>query len=136
MTTTRTTKLPRGAIRIPVPNTYQQTDYTCGPAALRAVCEYFGVGPDTEHEFRADMGTPPTGADPGHLMQAMVKYGLEFRPFYPMALNQLKQSVRQGRPVILMLQAWGQGPDHKWRRSYRRIWRDGHWVVAIGYDAA
>jgi ABC-type bacteriocin/lantibiotic exporters, contain an N-terminal double-glycine peptidase domain len=130
-----TAATPSGAERIPVPNTYQQTDYTCGPASLRAICEYFGVGPDTEHQIKADMGMPRTGADPGHLMQALVKYGLEFKPFYPMSVAQLKRSVDSKRPVILMLQAWGQTTDGEWRPSYERIWRDGHWVVAIGYDA-
>jgi len=130
-----TTVIPRGAIRIPVPNTFQQTDYTCGPASLRAVCEYFGVGPRTEREIKADMGTPPTGADPGHIMQALVKYGLEFKPFYPMSIRQLKASVDRRRPVILMLQAWGETTQGQWRPTYKWIWRDGHWVVAIGYDA-
>jgi predicted double-glycine peptidase len=118
-----------------VPNTFQQTDYTCGPASLLAVCEYFGVGPRTEREIKADMGTPPTGADPGHIMQALVKYGLEFKPFYPMSIRQLKASVDRRRPVILMLQAWGETTQGKWRPTYQWIWRDGHWVVAIGYDA-
>jgi predicted double-glycine peptidase len=131
-----TSAVPRGVIRIPVPNTFQQTDYTCGPASLRAVCEYFGVGPRTEREIKADMGMPRTGADPGHLMQALVKYGLEFQPYYPMSIRQLKRSVDRRRPVILMLQAWGETTDYEWRPSYKYIWRDGHWVVAIGYDTS
>jgi predicted double-glycine peptidase len=122
-------------VRIPLPNTYQQTGYTCGPASMRAVCEYFGVGPDTEREFKEDMGVTPDGADPGHLMQALVKYGLAFEPFYPMSLAQLRRQIGRGRPVLLMLQAWGETTGHEWRPSYKRIWRDGHWVVAIGHDA-
>jgi hypothetical protein len=52
-----------------------------------------------------------------------------------MTIGQLKTSVRRLRPVLIMLQAWGTiGDTEEPRKSCKRIWRDGHWVVAIGYD--
>jgi predicted double-glycine peptidase len=42
--------IPRGAIRIPVPDTTQQTDYSCGASSLQAICKYYGVGYDDEWE--------------------------------------------------------------------------------------
>jgi predicted double-glycine peptidase len=131
--TTRTVAIPKGAIRIPVPDTRQQTDYTCGAASLRAVCEYFGVGPRTEREFVADMGMPVTGADPQHFIRALKRYGLRFRPFHRMSVGQLKGSIDSGRPVIMMLQAWAT-PKRGRIPPYERDWLDGHWVVAIGHD--
>lgn len=128
-----TMAIPSGAVRIPVPDTRQQTGYTCGAAALRAVCEYFGVGPRTEREFAADMKMSSAGADPEHLIRALKKYGLNYKPFHRMSLRGLKSSVDRGRPVIMMLQAWGATKKNPWP-SYRRDWGDGHWVVAIGYD--
>ena len=43
--------IPKGAIRVPVPDTSQQTDSTCGASSLQAVCKYFGVGPDDEWQL-------------------------------------------------------------------------------------
>jgi len=126
--------ISRNAIRIPVPDTTQQTDYTCGAASLEAVSKYFGVGPDWEPEFKDDMRMPRSGADPEHIIRAAKKYGLRFKEFYPMSLGQLRSCVDRRRPVILMLQAWGQTQEGKARRGYKRMWDDGHWVVAIGYD--
>lgn len=130
-----TLAIPRSVIRIPVPDTLQQTDYTCGAASVRAICGYFGCGARTERQYTEDMGIPSTGADPEHLMWGLVRYGLEFMAYCPMTVEQLKASVRRGRPVLLMLQAWGKDKrTGKYRTSYASIWQDGHWVVAIGYD--
>jgi predicted double-glycine peptidase len=130
-----TAPIPGGAVRIPLPDTFQQTDWTCGAAAVRAICGYFGCGPATERQYKREMSIPHEGADPEHLMWGFVRYGLEFRAYHPMTLAQLKASVRRRRPVVLMLQAWGTiGKTEEPRKSYKRIWRDGHWVVAIGYD--
>jgi uncharacterized protein len=128
-----TMPIPRGAILIPVPDTRQQTGYTCGAAALRAVCEYFGVGPRTEGEFAEDMKMTSAGADPEHLIRALDKYGLRHKAFHRMSMRGLKGSVDRGRPVIMMLQAWGGTKKNPWP-NYRNDWSDGHWVVAIGYN--
>jgi len=116
-----------GAIKVPVPDTTQETDYTCGASALQAVCKFYGVGPVTEPEFVEHMRMPETGSDPEHLIRGVRRYGLEHREFNPMTITQLTRCLDRGRPVLIMLQAWGG------RRSYRRVYKDGHWVVAIGY---
>jgi predicted double-glycine peptidase len=126
--------IPKNAIHIPVPDTTQQTDYTCGASSLEAVCKYFGVGPDWEFEFKNDMRMPRSGADPEHIITALKKYGLEFEEFYPMSLSQLKDCLDRQRPVIVMLQAWGETEGGNARRGYKQWYDDGHWVVAIGYD--
>jgi predicted double-glycine peptidase len=130
-----TVPIPTGAVRIPVPDTLQQTDWTCGAASVRAICGYFGCGASTERQYRLDMGIPRAGADPEHLMWGLVRYGLDFRAYCPMSVEQLQASVRRGRPVLLMLQAWGVDKrTNQYRKSYQGIWQDGHWVVAIGSD--
>jgi hypothetical protein len=57
-------KVPKKAIKIDLPNATQITDYTCGAAALQSICAYYGVGPEDEWDFEAQMGMPTTGADP------------------------------------------------------------------------
>ena len=46
-----------------------------------------------------------------------------------MSQAELVQCLDEGKPVILMLQAWA---DRK--QSYAKQWNEGHYVVAIGYD--
>ena len=129
-----TRPIPAGAVRIPLPDTRQQTGYTCGAASLRAVCEYFGVGPRTEQGYVADMRMPRAGADPEHFTRALAHYGLEFKTFHRMGLRQLKRAIDRKRPVIMMLQAWPTPGKIRRATDYRADWDDGHWVVAIGYD--
>jgi predicted double-glycine peptidase len=128
----RLRRIGRDAIKIDLPNVMQLEDYTCGVAALLSVCAYFGVGPDAEWELEARMGIDAEGTDPAHIVRAARGLGLAVREYRPMSNEQLLACVAARRPVLVMLQAWREPRP----RSYRRIWDDGHWVVAIGYDGA
>lgn len=46
-----THSIPPGAIRVPVPDVTQQTDYSCGPSCLEAICKYYGVGKSEEWQY-------------------------------------------------------------------------------------
>jgi len=129
MTNAAVRRIPRGAVRAPVPCLVQGTDHTCGAAAVLAVGRYFGVGPAAEAAIVRDMGFGPRGSDPAHLVRALRRYRLRFAERRGMTDHELRAALELGRPVIVMLQAWGD------RARYREHWRDGHWVVAIGYDA-
>jgi predicted double-glycine peptidase len=114
--------IPAGAIKVDLPNVSQVTGYTCGPSALMAVCAYFGVVDDAlewEADFARAMGVGRAGADPHQLtVPARGRFGLEVQEFQPMADSELRWCLDRRRPVLMMLQAWG----------------EGHWVAAIGYD--
>lgn len=122
--------IPKGAIKIPIPDTRQIEDYTCGASALQAVCGYYGVGPEEEYEYVKDMKMGQDGSDPEHICRAAKKYGLHFNEIQPMSINQLKKYLMEKKPVIIMIQAWKENPKTK----YKNDWEDGHWVVAIGFD--
>jgi predicted double-glycine peptidase len=122
--------IPPGAIKIELPNTVQLTPYTCGPAALLAIFAYYGVGPEDEAELVAELGIDEAGSDPAHLVAAARRHGLHYEEFRPMTVAQLTACLDEGRPVLLMLQAWADPVPP----SYAG-WTDGHWVVAIGHDA-
>ena len=107
-----------GAVKVDVPHVVQREDHTCGAAALLAVCRHFGVGPDDEPAIVRDMELPLDGADPVHLLRAIRTYGLSYEETRGMTEAALRASLDAGHPVLLTLQAWG----------------EGHWVVAIGYD--
>ena len=121
-------KIPRGAIRIDLPNVAQTYGYTCGPSALLAICAYYGVGPDEEDQVSADMRCMKDGADPYQIVDAAQLYGFRVKEFRYMSNKQLRRCLDKRRPVLLMLQAWGEKP------SYEAEWGDGHWLAAIGYD--
>jgi predicted double-glycine peptidase len=46
-----------------------------------------------------------------------------------MRLDDLRDFIDKGEPVIVLIQAWAESPV-----DYSRDWEDGHYVVAIGYD--
>ena len=128
MTIAEVRRIPRGAVRAPLPCVVQRTDHTCGAAAVLAVSRYFGVGPATEAAVVRDMGFGLLGSDPAHLVRALRRYRLRFAEHRGMTDAALRAALDRGFPVIVMLQAWGD------RARYRDHWRDGHWVVVIGYD--
>jgi predicted double-glycine peptidase len=132
VTARRGRAIPDGAITVPVPDVRQRTGYTCGPAALLAVCAHYGVGPGDEARIAADMRIRRAGSDPAHLVAAARRYGLSTREHRGMTDAGLRRCLRRRRPVIVMLQAWAEPPP----RRYRDHWRSGHWVVAIGFDDA
>jgi len=70
------------------------------------------------------------GSDPEHIIRAAKKYRLKIQEFRPMNIDQLKQFVSEGKPVMIMIQAWRDYASIK----YKNDWCDGHWIVAIGYD--
>lgn len=122
--------LQRSAIRISVPLVRQPDGYTCGVAALQSVLHYYGV------IVRYDALAAALGADPeqGTNYQKMVAYartcGLNVTYFTEMTLRQLYTEIDGGAPVIVALQAWGNGLAD----AYIDAWDDGHYAVAVGYD--
>jgi predicted double-glycine peptidase len=122
-------RIRAGTVRIELPEVVQRTDYTCGAAVVLAVARYCGVGPDDEAQVARDMKMTPAGSDPWQLRRALRRYGLAHGEHRGMSDAALRAELDARRPVIVMLQAWGG------RRAYRGWWADGHWVVAIGYDA-
>jgi len=128
-------EIPERAIRIQVPDVRQRTDWSCGASALQAVAGYFGVGPAEEAEFARDIGIDPRiGAHPDSIEQAARGYGLQVLQQAEMSYEALRSLLDQGRPVLLMIQAWGNPQIYTDDEQYVGVWKEGHWVVAIGYD--
>jgi predicted double-glycine peptidase len=124
--------IPTAAIKVDLPKAVQAKGYTCGAAALLAICRHYGVGPRSERRIVKDMRFGKRGSDPKHVLRAVAKYGLAHQELRGMAIEQLRACLDLARPVMVMLQAWADPPP----TTYRDHWDDGHWVVAIGYDDA
>lgn len=114
---------------IPVPLIYQSYDYTCGVAALQSVLYYYGK------EFRHDELVKALAPDPikGTNYKRMVEFarslGFRVEVLSPMSLEELKKSIDDRKPVIVLIQAWPDSPV-KWQET----WSEGHYAVAVGYD--
>jgi predicted double-glycine peptidase len=104
-----------------LPDVRQQKDWSCGAACLRACALYFGVGPKSEAEFRALLGTDSDGTQPEDLERAAVGLGLEVAAG-EMSLDDLRRYTDQGWPVICPVQQKGHGAGDS----------QGHYVCVVG----
>lgn len=129
-------EIAEGALRIPVPDVRQRTDWSCGAAALQAVAAYFGVGPQEEADFARDMQIDHRiGAHPHQIAAAAKRYGLNVAEQHEMTDGELRKLIDAHKPVLLMIQAWGDPKTYPSDDDYQGVWKEGHWVVTIGYDA-
>jgi predicted double-glycine peptidase len=122
-------RIPAGAIKVPVPNIVQETNYSCGPSSLRAICNYYGFGPYSEKDFIKAMNFDHrVGANPDQVVRAARRFGLDDDIVRPMLFVHLISRLKQRHPVMCMIQAYGR------RDKSPNDYVDGHWVVGIGYD--
>jgi len=118
-------------IRINLPNVSQQYDWSCGAAVVLSLLLYYGKGPLNEEIVGKKLKMDETGTDPYQIKRVLKNYGLKFIEYRGMTIEQLRQNVDKGRPVLIMLQAWGK--PEKYSRCKNGC-KDGHWLIAIGYD--
>lgn len=116
-------------IKVHLPKVKQTKNYTCGAAALRAICKLYNVGPKSEKQFIKDCKTKERGTKPDDIIRAARSYGLSVKAKSNMSLNELKKYLDLGRPVICCIQAYGGKEEYNERER-------GHYVVACGYDPA
>ena len=122
-------RIADAAIKVWVPEVIQHTTYSCGAAALHSVCCYWGVG------LRCDLDYIPylecndkAGTTPENIIYFARSLGLRAKEMHGMSIEDLKQLLDAGRPVICPIQAWGN------KRTYRDKNHSGHYVIVIGYD--
>lgn len=113
-----------------VPLFTQETDYTCGPASLRAVLKHYGIRKTERVLAREMLATHEHGTTPLDIVRVARMYGLKPRAYENMGVFRLKKYLDQGWPVIIAIQAWAERP----RPNYKNTDDNGHYVVAIGYD--
>lgn len=111
------------------PTTRQKTEYTCGPASLKAVFHYFGIE-TTEEVLAASLKTTPAE---GTAWSDMVRVSQEngFRIIHDgkLTIAKMKKFLDKKLPVIVGFQAC-MGRNH----DYSNEWDAGHYAVVIGYN--
>ena len=121
---------------VAVPTVKQQTDFSCGAAAVLSLLRfwrwptYAGVG---EAQLYAALSTTQArGTEPEPMVEHL-RSAAGLDAVYrngDVTLAQLEAAVDAREPPILDLQAW-----RDFDRPWRETWDAGHYVVLVGYDA-
>ena len=110
------------------PTARQTYNYDCGAKAMHAVLTYYGIDTNENKILQIAKTTPKRGTPVHGMIRVAQHFKLKAR-IEELSIPKLKKYIDREIPVILLLQAWGgQVADLK------RDWKDGHYVVAIGYD--
>jgi len=121
-------KILDNAIKVPVPDVRQRTNFSCGAACVQAICAYWGTGPDNEWDYIKHLKSDDRGGTlPKYIIQYLKKKKIQVEAKENMTLDDLKANMDKGRPVICAIQAWGNS------KVYNKN-SNGHYVVVIGYD--
>jgi predicted double-glycine peptidase len=113
-----------------LPLVRQATDYTCGAACLMSVLAYFGKL-TREDSLAQELGScEESGTDYRMIIEYARREGLTAEALEGMTLETLERYIDEGKPVQCVIQAWSDSPEH-----YAADVDDGHWVIAVGYDA-
>ena len=110
-----------------MPRLRQTFNYDCGAITIQSVLAYYGI------EIREDSimkmaRTKKSGTKIKNIIEVAEKHGLKCIS-KEMTINEVKEFIKKGIPVILALQAWTEDKKVNWEKK----WKDGHYVVAIGY---
>jgi predicted double-glycine peptidase len=107
-------------------------DYDCGVQALQTVMTYYGVETDRDELMQTLGTTEESGTPPKAMIAAAQHYGFEVKSGTQWSLNQVKQFVDAGTPVIVLLQAWAD--RYMTLDDWRRDWDNGHYAIVIGLN--
>jgi len=116
---------------LPVPDTRQSTDYSCGASALQAVLMYWG-DEYMESELMKLLGTTTDGTHPKSIVKVAKELGYDAEIRENLTLEDLEKSIKNGIPVIVDGQAWRDGDDLN--KPWSEVWESGHYMVVTGLD--
>ena len=125
------TPQPSPSVLIELPQTRQATPYTCGVAVLQSILAYNGS------LYRQDVlekrvgASPEWGTNPQAMITCLEEHGIGAIIVQNISLELLRSYIDSGQPVVCFLQAWNDDPNF----DYSTEWEDGHYAIAIGYDA-
>ncbi len=123
--------LPADTLQVPLVR--QNTDYSCGAAALLSVLFYWKAYDGTEESLYQSLGTTQKdGTEPGPMARVAIEHGLIADIRRGMTVQDLRKHLSEGTTVILDIQAWSDDPVTDWKNE----WNSGHYVVLTGMDAA
>lgn len=120
-----------GRGEVPAPHLPQETDASCGPAALRSALAYHYPGMAPPEALLTEMAqTTEDGTAPEALAEVATTLGLTAVVQEGMTPDDLEREVRAGHLVIVGLQAWSEDQP----KGYSHEWEHGHYVLCVGAE--
>lgn len=123
-------------VKLDFPELRQVTSYDCGATSLQQVLIYYGIE-KREDELIELLDTKKTsiieyGTKLSKMIEVAKYFGLDAEKLENTNIKKIKSFIDEGVPPILLLQAWrdySKG-DLDWNKDFK----DGHYVVAVGYN--
>lgn len=125
----RKTATTKAVGQLGMPMHRQETNYSCGAAAVRIVLLYYGIDVPEAYLREALGSDPQEGTEPDVMVDYLNRAGLNAE-MRQMTVAELHKCVEAGIPVILDLQAWSEEPE---TADYATDLVDGHYVVLSGH---
>lgn len=116
------------------PEHRQIYDYDCGASALTTVLAYYGID-EREDQIWKIADITKAGTDPRGILRVCGRFNLVVSAYNGMTLDRIRQAIDDNQPVIINLQAWREGDTTPAGTDWSHDFDDGHFAVAIGYDA-
>ncbi|MBN2384598.1 N-formylglutamate amidohydrolase [bacterium] len=130
-TMNRVRNLKQGNYLIDLHSLRQTYDYDCGTKALQTVMAYYGVGV-REDKLLKELDSGPEGTAVEDMVRVARARGFEVRYGENWTLDDLKEYVKEGHPIIVLIQAWADKVMSlkDWRTSFDH----GHYAIVIGFN--
>lgn len=125
---------------IDLPALRQYGGYTCGAACVQMLMNWlFPYAADLNlAQYEALLGTTPEdGTPPDAILAFLEESGVAFDASQGMTLDQLRECLGKGQPVLIALQAWSSAEDGSYNvddpAAAGTYLAEGHWVICVGY---
>ena len=125
---------------IPMPALRQYGGYTCGAACVQMLMNWlYPYEADLNlSQYEALLGTTPEdGTPPDAILAFLRESGVTFDASQGMTLDQLRECLGKGQPVLMALQAWSSAEDGSYNvddpATADTYLAEGHWVICVGY---
>jgi hypothetical protein len=110
------------------PDSRQSVEFSCGASALQSILLYYGID-RIENKIKKSIGSSPkSGSSITKIKEYIKDNGLKYASG-KMSIEDIKSYINKNIPVLITIQAW----KNK-KVDYKKSWKNGHYVVAIGYD--
>lgn len=109
------------------PDTRQSNIKSCGVAATQGVSIYYGLDKPEDYFEGKDKHEYQSAKE---IVNFFKKEKLKVIEKHEMTIDDLKNHINKNVPVIVAIQAWAEKPI-----DYSKTFKDGHWVIVIGYDS-